>query len=155
MKRTLILGLVAALLLPLFLSGCALVSPAATVKSPADGGTPTITLGIELTADDFAADAHPVKDVTLDLPGAFTVTLAANPSTGYQWNAESVITGDAVTQVSHTYLEPGSDLVGASGRDVWTFDAVKAGAGAVSFSYARPWESVPAAWTLTVNVTVR
>ena len=154
MKRLLFVVLAAALLLP-FVAGCAVVTPASTVKSPTDGGTPTVTLGIALTADDFAADAHPVKDVTLDYDNYFTVTLDANPTTGYQWNSDAVITGGAVVQVEHQYQEPTSTLVGAPGKDVWTFRAVRADTATVNFSYARPFESVPPTWTLTLNVTVK
>ena len=154
MKRTIIFGLVAALLVPLLISGCAVVSPASTTKSPADGGTPTVSMAIALTADDFAADAHPVRNVSFAVPDTLSVTLDANPTTGFEWSGNATISSPAVTQASYGYIAPTADVVGAPGKSVWVFDAEQTGNATISLSYARPWESVPPTWTLTINVTV-
>lgn len=152
MKRIVIVALALAAPLPLLLGGCAIVSPTSTSGGPSE---PIVSLGITFTTDDFAADAHPVKDVTLDYENYFTVTLDANHTTGYDWNADAFIDGNAVVQVSHEYQEPDTELVGAPGKDVWTFRAARADVATLSFSYSRPWESMPPTWTLTVNVTVQ
>ena len=154
MKRTLIFALAAALLVPLLLSSCAIFEPATTEKSPANGGTPTVSMAIVLTADDFVADAHPVRNVSFAVPDTLSVTLDANPTTGYEWSGNATISSPAVTQASYGYIAPTTDVVGAPGKSVWVFDAEQTGNATISLSYARPWESVPPTWTLTINVTV-
>jgi inhibitor of cysteine peptidase len=152
MKRAIVLGLIAALLLIAVGCGATATTPITTVP-PLHGGEEAKT--IELTADDFAADAHPVRDIELVIPGSLIVTLAANPTTGYSWSENATISAPVVNQSSYVYVAPTTDAVGAPGKAVWVFDSEQTGAGTISFSYARPWESVPPTWTLTVNVTVK
>jgi inhibitor of cysteine peptidase len=155
MKRALFVVLALAVLLPLLIVGCAVVSPATTSVSPSNAGTPTVSMALALTADDFAADAHPIRNVSFAAPDTLSVTLDANPTTGYEWSGNATISGPAVRQSSYGYIEPTSTLVGAPGKSVWVFDAVEPGSATITLSYARPWESVPPTWTLTVNVTVK
>jgi inhibitor of cysteine peptidase len=110
---------------------------------------------IEITADDFAAAADQVRDIELVIPGYLIITLAANPTTGYSWSENATISAPVVNQSSYAFVQPTSDAVGAPGKSVWVFDSEQTGAGTITLSYARPWESVPPIWTLTVNVTVK
>jgi len=141
MKRNAILALVALLLLPVLALGC--------------GGGETSTL--ELTYDDFTAQAHIVRDIEITRPAKLSVSLYANPTTGYQWAESANITNPGVmAQASHKYLAPQTNLVGAGGKDVWTFNAKEAGTTAISFSYGRPWAGGEKdTWTVTLNVTVK
>jgi inhibitor of cysteine peptidase len=140
MKKLVVLGLVALLVLPLFVIGCG-------------GGSSSST--IELTLDDFSAQNNIVKNVTLNAQDTLTVKLGSNPSTGYSW-ADAVIGNTAVIeQTSYNYVEPtATGIVGAPGTDVWVFTAKAAGTTTITFNYSRPWESGPATFTLTINITV-
>ena len=157
MKRTSVFGLIAALVLPLLLVvGCGTAetstTPITTVP-PLHGGEEAKM--IEITADDFAVNANQVRDIELVIPGSLIVTLAANPTTGYSWTENATISTPVVNQSSYAFVAPTSDAVGAPGKSVWVFNSEQPGSGTITLSYARPWESVPPTWTLTVNVTVK
>ena len=147
MKKLLVFGLVAILLLPLLVLGCKKIEP-----SPPDTQAKTI----ELTLDDFSAQNNIVKDIQLTRPGSLIVSLGSNASTGYQWGEAEISDATKVTQASRNFLEPQTTLVGAAGKDVWTFDAKAAGTTTIKMSYGRPWEGGEKnAFTLTINVTVK
>jgi inhibitor of cysteine peptidase len=160
MKRHTVFGLIAALVLPLLLVvGCGTtdnLSPATTTPGtvpPLHGGEEAKM--IEITADDFAANPAQVRDIELVIPGSLIVTLAANPTTGYSWTENATISVPVVNQSSYAFVAPISDAVGAPGKSVWVFDSEQTGTGTITLSYARPWESTPPVWTLTINVTVK
>ncbi len=66
------------------------------------------------------------------------VTLAGNPTTGYDWHC---IIGDSsiLTQTSENYTSD-SNLIGAGGVYAWQFKALKAGQTTITFKYYRDWE---------------
>ena len=81
------------------------------------------------------------KTVELTYPGSLVVTLGSNPTTGFQWDANPGISDATVlSQYDHNFVVPTSTLVGAPGKDVWTFKPMKTGTATVSFSYSRPTE---------------
>ena len=72
----------------------------------------------------------------------FTVQLPANPSTGYQW-ALSNYDKSLLILKSKTYIRPQSNLIGAGGVSVFTFE-LRAGKSypkntAILFNYLRSW----------------
>jgi inhibitor of cysteine peptidase len=74
----------------------------------------------------------------------FTVSLAANPTTGYQWKVVQM-DQDLLSLSSSQYQRPQSKLIGAGGTMVFTF-ALNKGKNIpeqtkITFKYARPWES--------------
>ncbi len=160
MKRSVIISLISLLLLPLIAAGCTAGAtgktpdPTSTVP-PLNGGEEAKT--IEITLDDFAAEKHITKDITIVKPGSLIVTLEANPTTGYTWEENADATGNAMTQVSHQFVEPADEsVVGAPGKDVWVFDSVEPGPTTLTFDYSRPWEGgEKGEYTLTINVTVQ
>lgn len=161
MKRSVIIGLISLLMLPLLAVGCTAGAtgktpdPTSTVP-PLNGGEEAKT--IEITLDDFAAEAHMTKDITIVKPGSLIVTLGANPTTGYTWEENAGVNGTAMTQVSHQYVAPQTDedVVGAPGKDVWVFDSVEPGTTTITFDYSRPWEGgEKGEYTLTINITVQ
>ncbi len=141
MKKLVILGFVAIMMVPLLAIGCG-------------GGSGSST--IELTLDDFAAQNNIVKNVTINAQDTLTVKLGSNPSTGYSWGDAEIGNTAIVTQTSRDYLAPtATGIVGAPGTDVWVFNGKSAGTTTINFSYSRSWESGPATYTLTINVTVK
>jgi inhibitor of cysteine peptidase len=141
MKKTLILGLVFILLLPLLMLGC----------------TSSEAKTIELTLDDFSAQNNMVKDVTLTPDSSLTVKLGSNATTGYSWGEAVISTAAVIAQASREFVAPtATGLVGAPGTDVWVFNAKAAGTTTIKMSYGRPWEGGEKdTFTLTINVTVK
>jgi len=71
----------------------------------------------------------------------FTVSLAENPTTGYQWDMKA---GPGLTLVSDRFTGPSpspSPLEGAGGTRAWVFRADKAGTLTLTGLYVRPWEA--------------
>lgn len=86
----------------------------------------------------------------------FTITLAANPSTGYQWGLAEPLDEATVRLVGSEYLPPASSRPGAGGTEVWTFSGVRRGTARIVLGYARPWEhDLPSQETREYLVTVR
>ena len=70
-----------------------------------------------------------------------TVTLAENPTTGYQWDMKA---GPGLTLVSDQFIGPSpspSPLEGAGGTHSWVFRANAAGTLTLTGLYVRPWEA--------------
>ena len=137
MKKLVILGLVAVMLLPLLAIGCG------------NGST------IEITLDDFTTQISMVKNVTLNAQDTLTVKLGSNPSTGFGWEDAVIGNGVIIQQTSRNFIAATSGLAGAPGTDVWVFTAKSAGTTTISIQYDRSWETLPPTYTLTINVTVK
>ena len=84
-----------------------------------------------------------------------TVKLCSNATTGYSW--DYTMTGDnAIKEEDHDFEEPDSDVVGAAGIEVWTFEGVESGTTIVEMTYSRPWEAdTEPAWTYKMTVTIK
>jgi uncharacterized protein len=83
----------------------------------------------------------------------FNVTLDSNPSTGYQWQVRSI--DETIVKLKNDeYIPPKSELVGASGKQVLAFEALKEGNTTIMLEYIRPWEPETPAQVYSVNVIV-
>ena len=112
--------------------------------------------GVEISSDDFNENPHSIRnDFQMEVNDKLRVKLSANPTTGFEWSYE--MSGDDVLkEEDHDYEEPKEGLMGASGMDVWTFEATEKGTSQVIMKYGRPWEGgEKATWTYTINVTVK
>jgi len=81
------------------------------------------------------------KTIEVASGGSLVVTLWSNATTGYSWPESATISDPGVLQqTNHEYVAPQTGLMGASGKEVWTFKASKAGTCEVSMNYSQPWE---------------
>ncbi len=71
----------------------------------------------------------------------FYITLSSNPTTGYEWQIASISHPNVVGFVSSEYIPPRSELLGAGGKQVLTFNALQEGNAIVKLQYVRPWET--------------
>nr|WP_063709938.1 protease inhibitor I42 family protein [Nocardia transvalensis] len=97
------------------------------------------------------------KAVSLAPGQTLEVSLAANPSTGYQWDLID-LDQTVLDQAGDPDYRPAADAgnaAGIGGTSRWRFTAKTPGATALHLGYARPWEAgtEPAQhFTLTVTV---
>jgi inhibitor of cysteine peptidase len=141
------------ILLLLVAVGCDQNTNATTVPALNGGVEAQIT---ELTLDDFAHDGDWVTNIDLVKPGSLIVKLGSNASTGYEWAEAAISDTNVIAQADRNFVAPKTDMVGAAGTDVWTFDSLKAGTATIKFSYGRPWEGGEKdVYTLTINITVK
>ncbi len=108
----------------LLLCGCAVRPVQATGSGT--GGVPNFS--------------DPAKPVRIPAGSEFTLTLESNRTTGYQWQLAGTPDETVVKLIESRYELPDTKLLGAGGREVWTFNAVGKGKTKISLKYVRPWE---------------
>jgi predicted secreted protein len=84
----------------------------------------------------------------------FNVTLGSNPTTGYQWQVAGIGDTNLVKFMQSTYVPPQSNLLGAPGKQILTFEALKQGRTIISLGYVRPWEPWNIADSKIIDVTI-
>jgi inhibitor of cysteine peptidase len=112
---------------------------------------------VDVSVNDFNGQNNITKEITVSAGGSFKVSLESNATTGFSWPEQAEIGNTAVVeQKDHEYLAPTSDLMGAPGKEVWTFKALKKGTTVIAMQYSRPWEGgEQAEWTFNLTVTVK
>ena len=120
--------------------------------------TPATGTAVNVSCDDFDKQSHISKQMTVAADNTFTVTLCSYATTGFQWSESAQISDQTVVQqTGHELMPPeNTSLVGAPGKEVWTFKALKKGTSTVTMEYSRPWEGgEKATWTFDLIVVVK
>jgi inhibitor of cysteine peptidase len=94
------------------------------------------------------------KQVELSVGELLVVTLESNVTTGYSWTLTGISDESVLQKTKNEYVAPKTNLIGASGKEVWTFKALKKGNTTISLGYSRPWESTPPVETFSLTVVV-
>ncbi len=95
------------------------------------------------------------RQVELAVGEKMLVTLASNPTTGYQWDLAEM-DESVLAQLGTEYDSDSPQLIGSGGEETFTFEAVGVGETALQLIYHRPWEEdVPPVETFTVTVVVK
>jgi inhibitor of cysteine peptidase len=97
------------------------------------------------SAEQTFTEANSGEEVQVDPGDRFEVQLESNPTTGYSWVLDEESTGGVVSLEDDEFVEPDSDLVGAPGTQVFTFEAVESGTTTLRLEYVRPFEDDPVA----------
>ena len=92
------------------------------------------------------------------------VTLGADPTAGFAWPEIAQISNrDILEQTDHRSVPPDqntftsptqSEVVNASGKDIWTFKATNKGVATILMTYTRPSEDMTEEWTFKAIITV-
>ena len=86
----------------------------------------------------------------------FVITLNSNMTTGYHWELAKPLDKNKIELVSSNYIAPSTKLIGAGGKEVWTFKALKTGKASIFLKYVRPWEkNVAPASEKSFYITIR
>ena len=94
--------------------------------------------------------------VEVEVGQEFTITLESNPTTGYQWQLAKPLDEGILKFIGSEYKAPETELLGAGGKEVWTFKAVNRGIAEISLKYVRLWEKdVPPAKEQTFAIIVK
>ena len=110
----------------------------------------------EAKAQTVSTFAEPIMKVSVKKGNTFSVRLDANATTGYTWRLAKPLDPKLIHLLASDYEANPGTMMGVGGFEVWTFDAIEAGATTISFEYIRPWEenSVPAKQKLIkVNIS--
>jgi inhibitor of cysteine peptidase len=95
------------------------------------------------------------KQVELSVGQSLVVTLESNATTGYSWALVQNSDDSVLSKTGNEYVAPQTTLVGAGGKEEWTFKALKKGTSTISMGYSRPWESTPPVETFDLTVVVK
>lgn len=136
--------------LAMALTGC---TGGAAPQEPSGPRTTTVVVSYDELLDQKVT----TRAVTLAVGDTLQVSLASNPSTGYQWAEQMTISDpDVLAQAGHETIKAGADRPGAAGSEVWALQAIGLGTTTVTTRYGRPWEGGEKdAWTFTAEVTVK
>lgn len=93
-----------------------------------------------------------MEHIRARLKEPFTISLEANPTTGYKWYADYDYY--LLSLESESYEKGPSEAIGAGGMTVLTFIPTKPGKTTISIVYKRPWENIMAGVkTFQVEIT--
>ena len=116
--------------------------------------TPTGYSDISIPIEEFQNQPHIDVVMSTVVGGELTVTLGSNPTTGYQWSENTEISDESIIkQVSHKFVAPETDVPGTSGKEVWTFEALKKGTVTILLEYSRSWNDA-GLWAVTITATI-
>jgi len=109
---------------------------------------------VEVSCEQFVKNSRAMSEFQAEVGDKITVKLCSNPSTGFEWEYE--MSGDnALKEEDYDFEEPKSDVPGAAGIEVWTFETVENGVTEVRMEYNQPWEGgEKEEWTYTMTVKV-
>ena len=112
---------------------------------------------IDISFDDFQVTHHITKNIETSVGDTFTISLFSNRTTGFQWpDLAKIANQNIIKQINHVYEPPESDVPGAPGKEVFTFEALREGKTTISMEYSQPWEGgIKAEWTFSLDVFVR
>jgi len=86
----------------------------------------------------------------------FVIVLESNASTGFAWRLAAPTDEKVVRFLRSRYEAPsGSGVVGAGGKEYWSFVAAAAGSTTIRLEYVRSFQSVPGPTTYTFTVEVQ
>lgn len=79
--------------------------------------------------------------VSVPVHHSFSLTMDANPTTGYQWELSNPVDSRYLALLSNQYVAPSpAGRIGQSGHQVLTFQSLKAGITSIALKYCRPWD---------------
>jgi len=85
------------------------------------------------------------RDTRFDVPigERFEVILESNPTTGFGWELSADLPDEVLILADQRYVPPDTDLVGAGGHEVLTFEAIGDGSTFIQIWYIRPFDDPP------------
>ena len=108
----------------------------------------------EITCEQFGDRGDRTGEFDVEIGDKIRVELCSNPTTGFEWAYDT--SGDTVLkEEDRDFAEAKTEgVVGAAGKQLWTFEAIGEGTTEVSMEYSQPWDGgIKAEWTYTMRVT--
>ena len=100
--------------------------------------------------------SHSGQEVQLAVGGSLELTLESNATTGFEWELMSISDEAVLKQKAQKYEAPETQMAGAPGKEIWTFEALKKGKATISMEYSQPWDGgTKAAETFNLVVVVK
>lgn len=91
-------------------------------------------------------DLNQLKECEVAVGGSLLITLKSNPTTGFKWEIVKITDKTVVKVADHRFEAPevsrdknGAPITGATGKELWTFRALKKGKSTIFMEYSQPW----------------
>ncbi len=100
-----------------------------------------LVVGMMAGCNKVSADQNytdPAQPINAEVGDVFTIQLASNPTTGYEWQYTGI--GSHVRLLEQTYKAGEPVAIGSGGSDIFTFKAEGEGSATLTFNYKRSWE---------------
>jgi len=98
---------------------------------------------LALAQKDFSRE---FKAMRVPLGKVITISLEANPTTGFSWKLVSISDKSILEFVRKEFSPVKVKIVGAGGVEKWSFKTLKSGQAVIVLEYSRVWEKdIPAA----------
>ncbi|MBF0252187.1 MAG: protease inhibitor I42 family protein [Candidatus Omnitrophica bacterium] len=97
------------------------------------------------------------KNIEMSIGQSVNISLASNPTTGYQWSIVEERNDNIVIQdPEHEYVPDNNSekLVGSGGTQIFHIKAENKGTALLFFEYSRPWETQPPAMKISLKIDV-
>ena len=89
---------------------------------------PPSTKSLQVPMKDVLTQSEISQSITLAVGNTLVVELGSNYTTPYRWAPDTTIGDSAIIkQLSHEFVPPSSDALGAPGTEMWTFAALRPG----------------------------
>jgi inhibitor of cysteine peptidase len=126
-----------------------------TAMPPLNDGAKSVLM--EVSCEDFQTEPHITKEIEITYPGSLVVSLCANPTTGFEWEEVKIENESVIYQTGRNYVPPEADgVVGAAGKEVWSFNSGSSGTTTLIFEYSQLWEDGEKdEWTVGLTVVVK
>jgi len=109
---------------------------------------------VEISCDEFGENNHRSGEFEVEVGDKIRMKLCSDPTTGFQWDYEMTVE-NVLREEDHDFEEPEGEVPGATGIEIWTFEAVETGTTEVQMEYSQPSEGgVKSKWTYNVTVTI-
>lgn len=140
---------------PLFIPLLAALVVAACSREPrasSDEGTHPDTF----TYTDTTTYTDASQPIRAAVGTEFQIFIKSNQSTGYQWVLVDSSSLGPLRSAGVRYTVPSElrDRNGAGGKESWTFQALRPGAGIISLIHVRPWENTAPKDTTRFRVVI-
>lgn len=117
-------------------------TPAASIPGTEKSISPTLP-----EASIYADESYNGKELRLSQGRTLQIGLNSNPTTGFKWELVQISDTAVLEKVTNIFETPmikqqegAPPIVGAGGKEFWTFKAIKPGTAMISMEYSRPWE---------------
>jgi inhibitor of cysteine peptidase len=85
----------------------------------------------------LAQGSMPAEMIDAQKGRTFTITVPANPTTGYQWQLARPLNDTMVKLIKSEYIADDTALIGSGGKQVWKFRALEEGRTAIALKYVK------------------
>jgi inhibitor of cysteine peptidase len=82
----------------------------------------------------------PTQGIEVSAGSQFIIVLESNPTTGFKWEASFDTSLLKLTKSDYKQSETKPGLVGAGGKEYFTFEGLKKGIDKIIMTYKRSWE---------------